>query len=184
MSARRGTTGLVGRPSRTIPAGLLAAMLLILGGLGVWLLGTYLVNGTWPGAASSAVTGISDTTLGSPVIQAVAVVLAVVGLAMLLAAIVPGRPSRVPVLADDIPGETALSRRDLARRIQRRAENVDGVHSARVVARPRAIDVRVETVVDDTAPVARAATAAVDEAVRELRPADSPRSRVRIHRRS
>lgn len=184
MSRRHGTTGLVRRPTRTVPASLLALTLLVLGGLGIWLLGTYLVNGTWPGPASSTVTGISETTLGAPVMQAVAIVLAVVGLAMILAAIVPGRPSRVPILADDIPGETAVSRRDLARRIQRRAENVDGVHSARVAARPRAIDVRVDTVVDDTAPVSRAATAAVEDAVRELRPADSPRSRVRIHRRS
>ncbi|MFN3600836.1 MAG: DUF6286 domain-containing protein [Dietzia sp.] len=184
MSRRQGTAGLVGRPTRTIPASLLAVTLLVLGGLGVWLLGTYLVNGTWPGPASSTISGVSETSLGDPVMQAVAVVTAVVGLAMILAAIVPGRPSRVPILADDIPGETALSRRDLARRIQRRAENVDGVHSARVAAGPRAIDVRVDTVVDDTAPVSRAATAAVDDAVRELRPADSPRSRVRIHRRN
>lgn len=181
MSAR---TGLVRRPTRTIPASLLAVALLVSGGLGVWLLGTYLVDGTWPGAASATLAGISDTRLDAQLVRALAAVLAVLGLAMLLTAIVPGRPSRVRILDDDIPGETALTRRDLAHRIQRRAENVDGVHSSHVAIRRRSLDVQVDSVVDDTAPVSRAASTAVDDALRELRPVDVPRSRLRIHRRS
>lgn len=181
MSAR---TGLVARPTRTIPAGLLAVVLLTLGGLGVWLLGTYLVDDAWPGAASGTLAHVSGTRLDALAVRVAAVVLAVLGLAMLLAAIIPGRPSRVRILDDDIPGETALSRRDLAHRVQRRAEGVDGAHSSYVSFGRRSIDVHVETVVDDTAPVARAAGTAVDDALQELRPADVPRSRVRIHRRS
>lgn len=182
MSAR--TRGLVRRPPRTIPAGLLALALLALGGVGIWLLGTYLVDDTWPPAASGSVGSVADTTLDSLAMQVAAVALAVVGLVLILCALVPGRPARVQILVDDIPGETALSRRDLARRIQRRAENVDGVHSARVSVGRRRVDVAVETVVDDTAPVTSGASLAVDQALAELRPATPTRPRVRTHRRS
>ncbi|MDO8393054.1 MAG: DUF6286 domain-containing protein, partial [Dietzia sp.] len=63
-------------------------------------------------------------------------------------------------------------------------ENVDGVHSASVAVRRRRIDVAVETVVDDAAPVTRGAKDAVDRALAELRPASPSRPRVRTHRRS
>ena len=184
MSARTRGSGLIRRPPRAIPVGLLAAALLVAGGLGSWLLGTYLVDGTWPSAASATVDSISGTGIGSTEMRIAAVVLAVVGLALLLAALMPGRPSRVLVLEDDVPGETAISRRDLARRIQRRTENVDGVHSTSVAVRRRRIDVAVATVVDDPAPVTRGAKDAVDRALAELRPAGPSRPRVRTHRRS
>lgn len=184
MSARSTPSSLVRRPSRAIPAGLLAVALVVAGGLGVWLLGTYLFDDAWPPAAADAVAAVANSTLDHPIMRVVAIVLAVAGIAMLLAAIIPGRPSRVRLLDDQIPGETAISHRDLARRVQRRAQNVDGVHSARVTVGRRRIDVLVRTVVDDTAPVATAARAAVEHTVRELQFAPSPRSRVRTRRRS
>ncbi|AVZ40242.1 MULTISPECIES: DUF6286 domain-containing protein [unclassified Dietzia] len=190
MSARRRAgarprrSGLIRRPPRAVPVVLLAAALLIVGGLGTWVLVTYLVDDTWPAAASATVETISGTGLGSTETRIAAVVLAVAGCALMLSAIVPGRPSRVLVLGDDVPGETAISRRDVARRIQRRTENVDGVRGASVAVGRRRVDVAVETVVDDTAPVTRGATAAVEEALAELRPLGPTRHRVRTHRRS
>lgn len=184
MSARTRGSGLIRRPSRAIPTGLLAVALVALGGLGSWLLGTYLIDDAWPSAASATVETISGTGLDATAVRIAAVVLAVVGLALLLCALVPGRPSRVRLLGDEIPGETAISRTDLARRIERRTEHVDGVHSASVAVGRRRIDVTVETVVDDTAPVTRGATAAVEQALAELRPAGPARPRVRTHRRS
>ncbi|MET3861722.1 hypothetical protein ABIE38_002658 [Dietzia sp. 2505] len=181
MSAR---SGLIRRPARAVPVGLLAVGLLALGGLGTWLLVTYLVDGTWPSAASGTVETIAGTGMESTTMRIAAAVVAAVGLALLLPALVPGRPSRVLVLGDDVPGETAISRRDLARRLQRRTENVDGVHSASVAVRGRRVDVAVETVVDDPAPVTRGATAAVEQALAELRPTGPSRPRVRTHRRS
>ena len=184
MSARPRRGTLIRRPPRAIPVGLLAVALVVLGGLGIWLLGSYLINDTWPLAASSTVASVAETGLDSTAMRVVAVVLALVGLALLVSALVPGRPSRVRVLDDDIPGETAISHRDLARRIERRTENVDGVHSTRVSVRPRRIDVAVKTVVDDPAPVTQGAKDAVDHALCELRPADPLRPRVRTDRRS
>lgn len=184
MSARTKPAGLVRRPSRAIPAGLLALALLIIGGAAAWLLGTYLFTSAWPATTQGVVESISQTSLDAVAVKIAAVVVAVVGLALLVAALVPGRSARILVLDDAIPGETALSRRDLARRIERRAEHVDGVHSVRAEVGRRRIDVEVQTVVDDTAPVQRSAAAAVERAVAELRPAGGLRPRVRVHRRS
>ncbi len=184
MSAATAPRKLVRRPSRMVPASLLAVVLLVGGGLGVWLLGAYFLHGSVPSEASDAVTTIADTRLDSTVAQVVAVALAFLGLMMVLTALVPGRPSRTRVLDGDVAGETAISRRDLARRIRRRAEHVDGVHSVRVEVGRRRTEVSVHTVVDDTGPVLRAARATVEQAVNELRPTRSVPPRVRIVRRS
>lgn len=184
MSARAKTVKLVRRPSRAVPVGILAVVLVVIGTAGVWLLGTYLIDGAWPSAAGGAVSSVGSTGLNSVVLKIAACVVAVFGLALLLAALLPGRPARVRVLDHEVPGETALHRRDLARRIQRRAEQVDGVHSVRAEVVRRRLDVDVFTVVDHTDPVLRSATAAVEKAVAELRPDGGLRPRVRIHRRS
>ncbi|KAA0918333.1 DUF6286 domain-containing protein [Dietzia sp. ANT_WB102] len=184
MSATTTPRKLVRHPARAIPAVLLSVVLLVGGALGVWLLGAYFLHGTVPTEASSAVTAIADTRLDSITAKVVAVALALLGLLMILSALVPGRPSRTQILDGDVPGETAISRRDLARRIRRRTEQVDGVHSAHVEIGRRRTDVVVRTVVDDTEPVLHAARAAVEQAVEELHPARSAPPRVRIVRRS
>lgn len=182
MSARHDRPGLVRRPSRAVPVALVGLGLMVLGSLGLWLLGTYVAEGRWPVAAANSVDSLAWTNLESLVAQAVAGVLAVLGLALLLAAAWPGRPSRLVVLEDDIPGETAMSRRDLARYLESAAGRVDGAHSAAVSPGRRRIDVEVVTVVDDPAPVIAAATYAVDGAVEELRPTGASTTRVRARR--
>lgn len=183
MSARQAGVGLVRRPARAIPTGIAGVILLVFGGLGLWLLGTYVVDGQWPVAAANQIDALAWTTLESIAAQAAAGALAVLGLALVLLAAWPGRVSRLLVLGDDLPGDTALSRRDLARHLQSAAENVDGVHSARITPRRRRIDVDVVTVVDDPAPVVSAATTAVDRTLGELRPGEPTATRVRPRRR-
>lgn len=179
MSAGARGDALIRRPPRAIPAALLAVALLALGGVGIWLLGTYLAEGTWPSASAQAVAAVAAAGVDSLAMRTAGIVLALVGLALLVAAFVPGRPSRLPILGDDIPGQTAVPHRDLARRIARRAETVDGVHSATARIGTRRIDVVARTVVDDVAPVERGVREAVERAVVELRPADPLRPRVR-----
>lgn len=183
MSARQAGVGLVRRPSRSVPTGLVGVVLLVFGGLGLWLLGTYVVEGRWPVAAANSVDALAWTTLESVAAQAAAGTLAVLGLVLVVFAAWPGRPSRLLVLGDDIPGGTALSRRDLARHLQSAAENVDGVHSVRVSPERRRFDVAVVTVVDDPAPVVAAARSAVEQALGELRPSPPAATRVRARRR-
>lgn len=166
-----------------MPIALVGVALIVFGALGLWLLGTYVVEGRWPVAAADSVDALAWTTLESVAAQAVAGTLAVLGLVLVVLAAWPGRPARLSILADEIPGETALSRRDLARRLRSAAENVDGVHSARVRPGRQRIEVEVVTVVEDPAPVVHAANAAVDRAVAELRPSGPTATRVRARRR-
>lgn len=170
------------RPTRSVPVGLLGLLLLAAGLLGAWLLGSLLIDGAWPAWAGSRLQAIGAARLDSTPVLVTAGVLGVLGLILLLAALLPGRASRIRVLADEIPGQTAVSHRDLARRVALRTERVDGVHSARADFSGRRLDVLVRTVVDDPETVLRAARTAVEESVAEIRPAAAFRTRVRIRR--
>lgn len=172
------------RPSRSIPVGLLALTILAVGLLGVWLLGTLLVDGAWPSAAQGRLDAIGALRLDSTPVLVSAGVLTVLGLIMLLAALLPGATSRSRVLAGEIPGQTVVSHRDLARRVTLRVERVDGVHSARTTIAGRRLSVVVRTVVDDTDTVLRASRAAAEQSVAELRPTTAFRTRVRIQRKN
>lgn len=173
---------LVRRPARSVPAALLGVLLLAGGLLGVWLLGSLLLDGAWPASAQSALADIGGRRLDSAPVLVAAGVLAALGLALLLAAVIPGRPSRRLVLRGEVPGATAVPHRDLGRRITRRVETVDGVHSARTTLTGRRLDVVARTVVDDSESVLRAARAAAEQAADELRPETPLRTRVRVQR--
>ena len=54
---------LIRRPSRSLPVIILALLLLIVGGLGIWALGNRLLNGVWPDGTSSAVSGLGSTII-------------------------------------------------------------------------------------------------------------------------
>ena len=48
---------LIRRPSRSIATSLLALLLLVVGGLGIWLCGVRLFDGAWPAGTTAAVNG-------------------------------------------------------------------------------------------------------------------------------
>lgn len=154
------------RPTRSVPAALLGLVVLAVGLLAAWLLGAYLIDGAWPDSAQPRLQSIGDLRLDSTPVLVTAGVLAALGLILLLAALLPGRASRSRVLEDEIPGQTAVSHRDLARRVTLRAERVDGVHSARADISGRRLDVLVRTVVDDSESVLRAVVDASEPTVR------------------
>lgn len=173
---------LVRRPARSVPAALLGVLLLVAGLLGVWLLGSLLLDGGWPASAEGALADVGGRRLDSTPVLVAAGVLAALGLVLLLAALIPGRPSRRLVLRGEVPGATAVPHRDLGRRVTRRVETVDGVHSARAALTGRRLDVVARTVVDDSESVLDGARAAAERAVAELRPETPLRTRVRIQR--
>jgi len=106
---------LIRRPSRSAPVIVLALLLLIVGGLGVWALGNRLLNGAWPNEISSAVSRIGSTIIGSPAVVATACFVAVCGLFMILLALWPGAFDRTEVLADLLRLLFDICSRDLAR---------------------------------------------------------------------
>jgi copper chaperone CopZ len=170
------------RPARSTPVVILAVVLLLLGILGIWTLGSLIIDGSWPQSSTAAIDRIGALRMDSAPVVATACVLAVLGVLMILAAILPGRRSRLRALDGDVPGQTVVGRRDVARRIRSRTEQVDGVQSTQVDVTHRTVSVRVRTVVDDTAPVEQGVREAAERAVAELRPATTPSIRVRMHR--
>ena len=104
MSARQAGAGLVRRPARAVPTGLVGVILLVFGGLGLWLLGTYLIEGRWPVAAANSVDALAWTTLESIAAQAAAGAMVVLGLVLVVIAAGPDVP-RLLIMDDEIPGE-------------------------------------------------------------------------------
>ncbi|BDA63867.1 DUF6286 domain-containing protein [Actinomyces capricornis] len=169
------------RPSRSLAAAILAVGLIALGALGAWLAITLLVTGNWPSRAASTMRTTGSTAMGSPSVLMAACILAGLGLIMLMAALWPGRPAHLAILPDDIPGQTVLSRRDLATLIQRRVEQVDGVDTVRVKASRTRADIRVRTLMDD-GQLQPAVMRAAQDALEQLRPEQTMRCRVRVRR--
>jgi hypothetical protein len=170
------------RPSRATPVVLLALVLLVLGGFAVWALGSLVLDGAWPASATSAIGELGGLRLDSTPVLVTGCVLAVLGLLMILAAILPGGRSRMHLLEDDVPGSTVISRRDLAGRVRARTEEVDGVQGTQVDAGRRTLTVRARTVVDEVGPVESDVREAAEAAVAELRPDTMPSIRVRMRR--
>ena len=171
---------LIRRPSRSVPSIILALLLLAAGGLGVWLLGHRIVSGTWPDRAATTLDAVGSATLGSAAVLITAGIVAVCGLVMIFMALWPGVPEHVEILPDTVPGQTAVTRRDLAGLVRTQVEQIGGVHSAAVTTRRSRVDVVVLSVLDDLGPVLEAARKKTDEALETLQPAGITRSRVRI----
>ncbi len=145
------------RPRRVVPATLTA---LVVVALGVWLataaigsqLGTDPTRSLTPLGERLAASPWSD-----PGVLTVAVVLAVLGLVLLLAALLPGRHV---VLALDggagagSPGgdggtSAGITRRSIRRAVQDAAHDVDGVSSATAAVSGRRVDVRAQSSLRD-----------------------------------
>lgn len=170
------------RPARTTPVVLLALVLIVLGGLGVWTLGSLVLDGEWPASVSSTIAGLGGLRLDSTPVLVTGCVLAALGALLILAAILPGGRSRMHLFGDDVPGSTVISRRDLAGQVRARTEEVDGVQGTRVELHGHTLTVHARTVVDDVAPVEAGVLGAAQAAVAALRPDTMPSIRVRMRR--
>ena len=171
---------LIHRPSRSAPAALLALLLLALGSLGIWLLGYHLITGVWPQRAVTALEAISSASFGSTWVLIIAGVAAACGLAMLISAFLPGKFDRVAILQDDLPGQTAVSRRDLATLVKNQLEQIGDIHSATVRVHHSRVDVTAFTDLDDLSALNEVVSQKTDEALRTFQPSGITRSRVRI----
>lgn len=180
MSANPGR--LTRRPARSLPAVLLAVTAVTVGGLASWLLGSYAIDGAWPAQVAGLVSAVAGMRLDALPVLAGAGVLGLLGLALVICAIVPGDPALREILVDTTPGQTAVSRRDLALRVRRSVEHVDGVQEARVSVRRKRVDVVVRTPVEDTGVVLRRSRSSVETALEQLRPVTPLRPRVRVAR--
>lgn len=144
---------MIRRPRRTAPAVLVAGVLLAVSVLVAWSSVQVLLDAQPVIPFAAAAAALSNLTLADPFVLAAAAVTALVGLALLLVAVVPGAPT-VVALAD--PAEPAgpvagVTRRSLARALARAAA-VDGVHGATVRLTRRRVVVTARTPYRTTQP--------------------------------
>ena len=174
---------LIRRPSRSVATSLLALLLLVVGGLGIWLCGVRLFDGAWPAGTTAAVNGFGSSPFESTLIIVLACIAAVCGLAMIIAAMWPGAYDRTDVLPE-VAGQTAIARKDLAALVRRNIEQVDGVHSASVRVQRSRVNVKVLSVLDNLEPVREAAHSNAVQTLEVLKPEGIRRCHVRVQKTS
>lgn len=145
------------RPSRVVPASIVAAVLLALGALTVVAVVARLVNGTWPSPVTSAAGPVAALTWGSTAVISAGAVAAALGLVLLVAGIKlgPFRTTPLPAPAGAEVGETdyVISTRAVARLAAARAGTVDGVDKVSTSATSRRVRVRVTTTSEQSAEI-------------------------------
>lgn len=138
------------RPSRVVPASIVAAVLLAVGVLAAIAAIARLVNGTWPTAVTSAARGVSDLTWGSGAAIATGAVIAAVGVVLLVAGLKPGafRTARLRAAGSTSAAadtDFVISTRAIARLAAARADSVDGVDKVSVSASGRRVAINAAT---------------------------------------
>ena len=137
------------RPSRTVPAGIVAVVLLALGGLTAVAAVARLVNGAWPGQVTGPAGSVASLTWGSTAVVVATAVLVVLGVVLLVAGLKPGgfRSARLRGPSGDPAAETdyVISGSALARLAVAAADRVDGVDRVHASADGRRVRVRVTT---------------------------------------
>lgn len=116
----------------------------------------------------------------NPAVMAVAAAIAAVGLLLVVAAVVPGRPRVVPVTGGSDEVAVGASRRSLRRSVRSAVLGVDGIHAARVKLHRRSLRVTATTRLRDRSGLSGAVRAAVTERLEQLGPRRSPRVKVRL----
>lgn len=138
------------RPSRTVPATIVAVVLLAVGALAAVVAIARLVNRTWPSPVTRAATQAASLTWGSPAVITAGAVTALLGLVLLTAGLKRGgfRSARLqPASGNGVAGDTdfVISTRALARLAAARADLVDGVDKVSASASGRWVHVQAVT---------------------------------------
>lgn len=170
------------RPRRSIPAALVAVAGIAVSALAAtsgvqWLLGKpQLVSLDAVAASAHAV------AWDQPQVFAAGVVSAVLGAVLLLAAVLPGRPTVVPLTPEgfDAQVDAGASRRGVASTLRAAAVGVDGVVGSSVKVRARRVAAKVSTDRAHTDGLPESVRAAVDQRLGQLGLATSPRVKVKV----
>ena len=99
----------------------------------------------WPAVLRWA----QDTTWGAARVRVISGLLAVAGMALLLAQLAPRRPDRLAMHSDDTATDAAVTRRGLTRAVRSAVTDVDAIADARVRVRRRRIRVHAEAAGSD-----------------------------------
>lgn len=143
------------RPSRTVPASIVAVVLLALGVLTAIAAISRLVDGSWPGQVTGPAAAVAALTWGSAAVLTAGAVLGVLGLVLLIAGIKLGRFRTAPLVAGGSGEAVAdtdfvISTRSLARLAAARADQVDGVDTVSASSSSRRVRLKVATTSEQT----------------------------------
>jgi hypothetical protein len=176
---------MIRRPRRNTPAAVVALVLLAVCVLTVISVVQALLGQDPLIGLSGLLGATSGQTWNGAVTVAVAIVVAVVGLVLLLAAIRPGTPTVLP-LVDHIGGQPAtdagVRRHSLATDLSAAAGSVPGISEVRVSAHRRTVTARVTVAAADPAAVPEQVRERLEGRLGEIGPSPCPRVRVRTRR--
>ncbi len=173
------------RPRRSVPGVLVAAVLAAAGILGVvQAVSAALGRPVWKLPHRYFAGPLQDTHWNGTATIAVAAAVAFIGLVLVLAGLIPGRPRAIPLASGDDSVVIGVPRRSLRRSLARLAEDVDGIDRAKVRARGRSIVVRATTRLRDTAGLRESGHTAVQYRLAALDPLWPPRVKVRLRRKA
>ena len=176
------------RPRRTVPAAVTALVLLAVCVLTAISVIQLLVNQR-PLISYAAIADLAHTTRwDSLAVAAAAGLVMLIGLILLLTAILPGRPTVIPLrgtTADtdtdmDIDMDTGASRRSLRSTLREAANAVDGVTATTLTLRHRTVTAAVRTHRTTPEGLAEAVRAAISHRLDQISPATRPAVRVRV----
>lgn len=137
------------RPSRTVPAALVALVLLALGVLTAVATVARLVTGSWPTQVAQPAASVAALTWGNATVLAASVVALALGLVLLVAGLKPGayRSShlRGPVGEPVEQTDYVITNASVARLAAGQADRVDGVDRVSASADGRRVRLRLTT---------------------------------------
>jgi hypothetical protein len=173
------------RPRRSVPGVLVAAVLAAAGILGaIQATSAALGRPVWKVPHRYFAGPLQDTHWNDTATLAVAAAVAFIGLVLVLAGLIPGRPRAIPLASGDESVVTGAPRRSLRRSLARLAADIDGIDRARAKVRRRSIVVRVTTRLRDTAGLREAVHAVVQDRLAALDPLWTSRVKVRLRRKA
>jgi len=172
------------RPRRGIPATLTALVVLVACAL-IATISIQLLTGRPPLISYPTIAdNLHRAQWRDLAVAVVAGVVALVGLVLLLAALVPGKAMVLPLDAADTAGTgltAGVSRRSLRSTLRIAADSVDGIASTTLRLRGNTITVVARADRTDDTGLADAVREAVGARVDQLAPAVPPTVRVRVH---
>jgi hypothetical protein len=171
---------MIRRPRRSLPATLLALVLLAAAVL-VAISCIQLLRHQAPLIPFAAIAAFgAGLRWNSPITLLAGAVAAVLGLLLLAAAVLPGRPTVLPLAGRDDHTSAGVSRRSLRRDLSSAAAGADGVSSAAVRVRRARIVATVRTPAADASDVAEQVRSRLDERLTDISLARRPRLRIRV----
>jgi len=194
MTNRFGEVGLRHRPSRVIPAAIVAGLMVLVGAAAVIAAIGRLASGRTDSATTAVLRWLAAMHWNDPAVLVLAGLLAVAGVVLIIAAVAPGRYNgselavQPPAGSDTVKVgilDVVLPKRSLERLVSNQVGTVDGVDQVQVRARPRRLRVEVATATRYTDDVKRQVCEVVDQTLHQRSGLqDPPKFRVIVRQQS